>query len=107
MFVERLSEKDMRKFLGDNIRMDIKSIEMKEGQIDVCLEGVSSDLYFTFTDYGVEGHDIFAKAGASIVEEKWSGLMHTRFGREYIDARLKNVQSKQGDYSRMYSGRER
>ncbi|MBQ7885069.1 MAG: hypothetical protein IJ318_03135 [Clostridia bacterium] len=106
MFVERLNEEDIRKFLGDNIRMDIKSIEMKEGQIDVCLEGVSSDLNFTFTDFGVEGHDIFAKAGASIVAEKWSGLMHAKFGREYVEAWLHEKQSTRADNARTYSGRD-
>lgn len=107
MFVEKLSEDDVRFFLESNIKMDIEQIEMLDDQIYVRLGLNDKEVVeFSFKDFEVEGHNIYAKAGADIVQEKWIDFMrnkfdyekglfsHTKQTRKYTQAYLADLRAK-------------
>lgn len=110
MFIEKLSEDDVRFFLESNIKMDIEQIEMLEDQIYVRLGLDEKNVVeFSFKDFEVVGHNIFAKAGQDIVQEKWVDFMKNKFDyeiglfgkqkhtRKYTTAYLDNLRAKNAE----------
>ena len=85
MFIERLSEKEIRKFLNDNIKMEIVDFKKVNDQFYVKFD---CDVEYIFNDFECQGLTIFAKAGQDIVEEKWVDFMASNFRKEYNYARL-------------------
>ena len=113
MYIQKLREEDVRAFLEANIKMEIEQIEMLEDQIYVILGLNDKDVVeFSFKDFDIEGHNIFAKAGKDIVEEKWIDFMKDKFdyklnmfGRlkrtgEYTTARLEHLRAKNAGIER-------
>lgn len=113
MYIEKLREEDVRAFLEANIKMEIEQIEMLEDQIYVRLGFDDKNVVeFSFRDFDIEGHNIFAKAGKDIVEEKWIDFMKDKFDyklnmfghrkntREYTTARLEHLRAKNSGIER-------
>lgn len=107
MFIEKLNEDDVRFFLDSNIRMDIEQIEMLDDQIYVRLGFNDKEVVeFSLKDFTVEGHNIYAKAGQDIVQEKWIDFMKSKFDyekghfgktkhtRKYTTAYLNNLRAQ-------------
>ena len=113
MYIEKLSEEDVRAFLEANIKMEIEQIEMLEDKIYVRLGFNDKDVVeFSFRDFDIEGHNIFAKAGKDIIEPKWIHFMSDNFdyklnmfGRlkrtgEYTTARLEHLRARNSGIER-------
>ena len=113
MFIEKLTEEDVRVFLTQNIKMDIEQIEMLDDQIYVRLGFDDKNVVeFSFKDFEIVGHNIFAKAGKDIVEGKWLDFMKNKFDyklnifgnrkntREYTTARLQNLRAQNAGIER-------
>ena len=115
MYIQKLNEEDVRAFLNQNVKMEIEEIEMLDDQIYVRLsagDSINSIIEFSFKDFEVVGHNVFAKAGKDIVEEKWLDFMKNKFDyklnmfghrkntREYTLARLEHLRAKNSGIER-------
>ena len=112
MYIQKLSEEDVRAFLEANIKMEIEQIEILEDQIYVRLGFDKNVVEFSFKDFEIEGLNIFAKAGKDIVEPKWIDFMSKKFDyklnmfgrqkntREYTTARLVHLRAKNAGIER-------
>ncbi len=101
MFIEKLTEEEMRDFLAQNIKMDILSIEKVDNGYVAQLKGESEVLELAFSDFEVNGKDIMSRLGASMVENRWVHFMENKFNTtdyrgEYSIARLKHIQAQNG-----------
>ena len=113
MYIEKLSEEDVRAFLEANFKMEIEQIEMLDNQIYVRL-GFDKEnvIEFLFKDFEVVGQNIFAKVCKDIVEEKWINFMKDKFDYklnefghrkntcEYTTARLEHLRARNSGIER-------
>ncbi|MBE7075331.1 MAG: hypothetical protein E7376_05075 [Clostridiales bacterium] len=108
MFVERLSEENIKEFLKANIKMDIEQIEMLGDKVyvrlgfDVAATGSQHVVEYVFTDFTCEGQNLFAKMAQDVVQQKWIEFMENKFDKvssnpkahkQYTKAKLAYLQS--------------